>query len=109
MSDSAAPKCRAFACSIALFMGRSGSYRQKCRFCALTEPHPTISTLFYISIHCHVSIFVRDPFTMGRLRVDRFGYDAFWRVHLNGDVLLIDLNWARFAYAPSALLNTRAV
>ena len=68
MSDSAAPKRRAFACSIALFMGRSGSYRQNLRFCTLTKPHPTISTLFYISIHCHVSIFVGDPFTRGRLR-----------------------------------------
>lgn len=92
MSDSAAPKRRAFACSIALFMGRSGSYRQKCRFCALTEPHPTISTLFYISIHCHVSIL------SGLLsRGVGFGvsvcYVAFWRVHLNGDVFIDRFEW----------------
>lgn len=39
--------------------------RAKCRFCTLIGPHPTISTLFYISIHCHVSIFLLGVFSRG--------------------------------------------
>lgn len=63
--------------------GKSGSYGQNLRFCTLIGPHPTISTLFYISIHCHVSI-------LSGILSRGIGFDvsvcyiAFWRVHLMG-------------------------
>lgn len=92
ISDSAAPKRRTFACSTALFRGEIGIIQAKCRFCTLIGPHPTISTLFYISIHCHVSIL------SGILsRGVGFGvsvcYIAFWRVHLNGDIFIDRFEW----------------
>ena len=93
MSNSAAPKRRAFACSISLFMGRSGSYRQKCRFCTLTGPHPTISTLFYISIHCHVSI-LSEILSRG-IGFERIGSAImhFGWCTWNGDVFIDRFEW----------------
>ena len=37
--------------------------------------------------------FVGDPFTRDWLRADRFGYNAFWRVHLNGDIFIDRFEW----------------
>ena len=64
---------------------------------------PTISTLFYISILCHVSI-LSGILSRGVGFDVSICYIAFWRVHLMGAFfLLIGLNGVRFAYAPSAL------
>ena len=93
MSDSAAPKRRAFACSTALFRGEIGIIQAKMSILHPNRTTPTISTLFYISIHCHVSIFFGDPFMRDWLRADRFGYNAFWRVHLNGDIFIDRFEW----------------
>ena len=92
MSDSAAPKRRAFACSTALFRGEIGIIQAKPSILRPNQTSPSISTLFYIFIHCHVSIL------SGILsRGVGFGvsvcYIAFWRVHLNGDIFIDRFEW----------------
>ena len=92
MSDSAAPKRRAFACSIALFRGEIGIMRAKMSILRPNRTTPTISTLFYISIHCHVSI-------LSGILSRGIGFDvsvcyiAFWRVHLMGMFFIDRFEW----------------
>ena len=83
MSDSAAPKRRAFACSIALFMGRSGSYRQKCRFCTLTKLHPPYRH-YFIYLYIVMFLFLSGILSRGIGFDVSVCYIAFWRVHLMG-------------------------
>ena len=68
MSDSAAPKRRAFACSIALFMGKIGIMRAKMSILHpnRTTPHHIDIILYIYTLSCFC--FVGPPFTRGRLR-----------------------------------------
>ena len=56
-----------------------------------TTPHHIDIILYIYTLSCFS--FVGDTFTRGRLRADRFGYNAFWRVHLNGDVFIDRFEW----------------
>ena len=88
MSDSAAPKRRAFACSIALFRGEIGIIQAKPSILHpnRTTPHHIDIILYIYTLSCFY--FVGAPFTRGRLRC----------IGLLYCVLAGALEWGRFFY-----------
>lgn len=72
--------------------GRSGSYRQKCRFCALTKLHPPYRH-YFIYLYIVMFLFLSGILSRGVGFDVSVCYIAFWRVHLNGDVFIDRFEW----------------